>query len=421
MREGRKMRIGWRLRACLRARLCLRGAGRSCAALGLGLFLGLGPAGTGVGAAAWAATAEGELPVWTALAEEETSAGTASALQVQILQYADLEGRIKEQNPQVQMERISYESRIAAYEMARDDLEETRKHLRREASDREEEGDADGAAHYRSQAEALKQAVEDMDKQIRRASGSSQTLGLSRLEDTMLWTAQNLMGTYNTLKLDRMAAEAEADLAWSQYEQAQNQAALGAASSRTAQEAKAAAQAKANRAASLWEEMERTKAELLLLAGFSAEDSVEIGGMPVPDASRMDAMDWEADRRKALGNNYELREQRGGSFSGTNKQLHARQREISQSEETMYAGFAALYQDVLTSRSLQEAAAKGQVSGEAAWRTVSHQWELGMLSRQEYLEARHAYLQRAAEKGKADIRFQLAMDAYEWARQGLMR
>ena len=211
MREGRKMRIGWRLRAYLRARLCLRGAGRSCAALGLGLFLGLGPAGTG--AAAWAATAEGELPVWTALAEEETLAGTASALQVQILQYADLEGRIKEQNPQVQMERISYESRIAAYEMARDDLEETRKHLRREASDREEEGDADGAAHYRSQAEALKQAVEDMDKQIRRASGSSQTLGLSRLEDTMLWTAQNLMGTYNTLKLDRMAAEAEADLA----------------------------------------------------------------------------------------------------------------------------------------------------------------------------------------------------------------
>ena len=87
----------------------------------------------------------------------------------------------------------------------------------------------------------------------------------------------------------------------------------------------------------------------------------------------------------------------------------------------MYAGFAALYQDVLTSRSLQEAAAKGQVSGEAAWRTVSHQWELGMLSRQEYLDARHAYLQRAAEKGKADIRFQLAMDAYEWARQGLMR
>ena len=152
------------------------------------------------------------MPVWTALAEEETLAGTASALQVQILQYADLEGRIKEQNPQVQMERISYESRIAAYEMARDDLEETRKHLRREASDREEEGDADGAAHYRSQAEALKQAVEDMDKQIRRASGSSQTLGLSRLEDTMLWTAQNLMGTYNTLKLDRMAAEAEADL-----------------------------------------------------------------------------------------------------------------------------------------------------------------------------------------------------------------
>ncbi len=418
MREGRKMRTGRRLRVYLRACLCLRGAGRSgCAALGLGLLLGLGTAWTG--AAVWAA--EEEAPAWAASAEEETSAGAVSAAQVQILQYTDLEGRIKEQNPQVQMERISYESRIAAYETVRDDLEETRKRLRREASDREERGDAEGAAHYRRQAETLKKAAEDMDKQIRRASGSSQTLGLSRLEDTMLWTAQNLMGTYNTLKLDRMAAEAEADLAWSQYEQAQNQAALGAASPRAAKEAKAAAQAKANWAASLQEEMERTKTELLLMTGFSAEDSVEIGGMPVPDVSRLDSMDWEADRRKALGNNYELREQRGASFSGTNKELHARQREIAQSEETMYAGLAALYQDVLASRSLQEAAAKGQASGEAAWRAASHQWELGMLSRQDYLEARHGYLQRAAEKGKADIRFQLAMDAYEWARQGLMR
>ena len=87
----------------------------------------------------------------------------------------------------------------------------------------------------------------------------------------------------------------------------------------------------------------------------------------------------------------------------------------------MYARLVSLYQAALESRSLSQAASEGMAAGEAAWRAASHKWDLGMLSRQEYLKARQEYLRRAAEKGKADIQLQLAMDEYAWALEGLMR
>ncbi len=44
-----------------------------------------------------------------------------------------------------------------------------------------------------------------MDKQIRSAKGSSSTMSLRRMEDTMIWTAQSLMGTYHSLRASRKA------------------------------------------------------------------------------------------------------------------------------------------------------------------------------------------------------------------------
>ena len=85
----------------------------------------------------------------------------------------------------------------------------------------------------------------------------------------------------------------------------------------------------------------------------------------------------------------------------------------------MYARLVSLYQAALESRSLSQAASEGMAAGEAAWRAASHKWDLGMLSRQEYLEARQEYLRRR-RKGKADIQLQLAMDEYAWALEGLM-
>ena len=117
--------------------------------------------------------------------------------------YENLENLVKEFCPQVEMERRQFEERLGRLEDAREELLESRRALREEASDREKDGDAAGAEHYRWQAEALLDGADSLKEQIRQAGNAAGRMELRRMEDTMLWTAQNLMGTYHSLEAEQ--------------------------------------------------------------------------------------------------------------------------------------------------------------------------------------------------------------------------
>ena len=336
-----------------------------------------------------------------------------------VIRYSDLPELVKAYSPQVEMERIQYEGRLGRYESAREDIMETRRLLREEADDMEENGDTEGAKSYRAQAKILEDAAKDIDKQIRSAKGSSSTMSLRKMEDTMIWTAQSLMGTYHSLRAEQESAAANAELMQGKYEKAVRQAALGTIAQADADEAGKAAQAAVNTAQALADDMGRVRKNLLMVIGYPADSDAVIDFMPVPEQGRVDNITLEVDKWRALGNNYELRQQRGGASGGTNKELHARQRAINQGEENLYAQIETLYQDALASRTAWQGACTAQAAREAEWKAASHKMELGMLSRQEYMEAKAAYLDGAAAKAQADVNFQQALDTYDWAVKGL--
>ena len=89
-----------------------------------------------------------------------------------VIRYEELETLVKASSPQIQMEQAQYDSRLARYENAREEIMETRRLLREEAEDLEKNGDKDSAGQYRAQAKTLEDAAKDMDKQIRSAQGS---------------------------------------------------------------------------------------------------------------------------------------------------------------------------------------------------------------------------------------------------------
>lgn len=373
----------------------------------------------------WAAESAAESsaePEAGSSAEPETESGAEPAVQSHMpsaVRYEDLEALVKAYSPQVQMERAQYDSRLARYENARKEIMETRRLLREEAKDREKEGDKEGAGQYRDQAKTLEEAAKDMDQQIRLAQGSSANMSMRRMEDTVLWTAQNLMGTYHTLRLEQEASADQFQWKQSQYEKLLRQVQTGSVAQAQADEAEKAAKAAAARSEAARSEMERVKKELLILTGYPADSQVEISAMPVPVEERVAQMGNGSDKWRALGNNYALREQRSGSAS-SNRELHARQRDIRQSEEGMYGQLDTLYQDVIASRTAWISAATAMASEEAAFQAASNKMALGMLSRQDYLEAKAAYSEAAAAKGRADVNFQQAMDTYDWALKGLM-
>ena len=86
----------------------------------------------------------------------------------------------------------------------------------------------------------------------------------------------------------------------------------------------------------------------------------------------------------------------------------------------MYGQMDTLYQNVLAGRTMWQSAVTAQAAREAEWKAASNKMDLGMLSRQEYLEVRSSYLDGAAAKAQADVNFQQAMDMYDWAVKGLM-
>lgn len=336
-----------------------------------------------------------------------------------VLCYEDLENLVKESCPQVEMERRQFEERLGRLEDAREELLESRRALREEASDREKDGDAAGAEHYRWQAEALLDGADSLKEQIRQAGNAAERMELRRMEDTMLWTAQNLMGTYDSLEAEQAAASARAEAQKHLSEKVKDQEMLGSSTSYHSQEAYQKWQSALNEYERLKKEQERVRQELLLLTGFSPDSPVVLEKMPLPDISRAALVNPQEDRQQALGNNYELRSGRMGN-AGSNQELHKKQRQTELDENQMFASLETLGDKVRSCQAEWEAACAKEQAQRAVWQSAVRKRELGTMAEGEYLEIYSQYMEEKGNQAQASIRFLLAMEEYDWAKKGLM-
>lgn len=333
--------------------------------------------------------------------------------------YENLENLVKESCPQVEMERRQFEERLGRLEDAREELLESRRALREEASDREKDGDAAGAEHYRWQAEALLDGADSLKEQIRQAGNAAGRMELRRMEDTMLWTAQNLMGTYHSLEAEQAAASARAEAQKHLSEKVKDQEMLGSSTSYHSQEAYQKWQSALNEYERLKKEQERVRQELLLLTGFSPDSPVVLEKMPLPDVSRAALVNPQEDRQQALGNNYELRSGRMGN-AGSNQELHKKQRQTELDENQMFASLETLGDQIRSCEAEWEAACAKEQAQRAVWQSAVRKRELGTMAEGEYLEIYSQYMEEKGNQAQASIRFLLAMEEYDWAKKGLM-
>lgn len=333
--------------------------------------------------------------------------------------YENLENLVKESCPQVEMERRQFEERLGRLEDAREELLESRRALREEASDREKDGDAAGAEHYRWQAEALLDGADSLKEQIRQAGNAAGRMELRRMEDTMLWTAQNLMGTYHSLEAEQAAASARAKAQKHLSEKVKDQEMLGSSTSYHSQEAYQKWQSALNEYERLKKEQERVRQELLLLTGFSPDSPVVLEKMPLPDVSRAALVNPQEDRQQALGNNYELRSGRMGN-AGSNQELHKKQRQTELDENQMFDSLETLGDQIRSCQAEWEAACAKEQAQRAVWQSAVRKRELGTMAEGEYLEIYSQYMEEKGNQAQASIRFLLAMEEYDWAKKGLM-
>ena len=269
------------------------------------------------------------------------------------------------------------------------------------------------------QAEALLDGADSLKEQIRQAGNAAGRMELRRMEDTMLWMAQNLMGTYHSLEAEQAAASARAEAQKHLSEKVKDQEMLGSSTSYHSQEAYQKWQSALNEYERLKKEQERVRQELLLLTGFSPDSPVVLEKMPLPDVSRAALVNPQEDRQQALGNNYELRSGRMGN-AGSNQELHKKQRQTELDENQMFASLETLGDQIRSCQAEWEAACAKEQAQRAVWQSAVRKREQGTMAEGEYLEIYSQYMEEKGNQAQASIRFLLAMEEYDWAKKGLM-
>lgn len=391
---------------------------RRAVSVAVAVLLVTGSAGEALAAGGAGTVGAGEAPV--AGESAGTSGASAETSQVPVIEYASLEELVKGSNPQVKAKRVDLDRWVGQYQAARDEIMENRASLRKEAKELKEDGDEEGYRHYTEQAKLLKESADELDRQIRSLNSASNTMELRLAEDTAALSAQDVMAAWHSLRLDRDSAAARLEFASYQVEQITRRVGLGMAAQADADQAARDQEEAKNRVDTLDAELAKLKRELLLLTGYTYDGEVEIGALPAADTDRAEAISPEADRQKAWGNSYELRQLRHSGFSGTNKEKHSRERSMAESEQSMYTKLISLDGQVKTAKTACLAARSAMAAAELDFKAAEHKWQLGMINRQDYLKAKVAYTDARAESGKAEISLLGALNRYDWAVRGLI-
>ena len=379
-------------------------------------------AGLGFLSASLAAALAAGAPA-TVLAASPEFARTAeewAALRDNTLEYEEIPDLIHEYNSTVQNNMVSYDDYRGkdANEIA-DDYREAAQTLY-DSSEWPSEDDSGYAMLY-SAAETAQAQARQMEKMAddNVSDGMIIKWQYDQVEASLSSTAQNLMNQYYQLQENLKTAQSGKELAEASLQAVQTQASLGMATNNdvlTAQEAVKTAEAGI---ISIQSSIQSVKQNLQVMTGWAYNSQPEIAPMPQVDVTRIDSMNPETDLEKALETNYTLmidKRTLENTDDAANQQI-ARQT-IANDEQKIASGLTDLYNQVLQARDSYNQAQSALALEEQNMAATQTRYDLGMVSRLEYLQAQNTYVQSQADFRIQELSLQAAMDAYDWALKG---
>ena len=359
----------------------------------------------------------------TVLAASPEFARTAeewAALRDNTLEYEEIPDLIHEYNSTVQNNMVSYDDYRGkdANEIA-DDYREAAQTLY-DSIEWPSEDDSGYAMLY-SAAETAQAQARQMEKMAddNVSDGMIIKWQYDQVEASLSSTAQNLMNQYYQLQENLKTAQSGKELAEASLQAVQTQASLGMATNNdvlTAQEAVKTAEAGI---ISIQSSIQSVKQNLQVMTGWAYNSQPEIAPMPQVDVTRIDSMNPETDLEKALETNYTLmidKRTLENTDDAANQQI-ARQT-IANDEQKIASGLTDLYNQVLQARDSYNQAQSALALEEQNMAATQTRYDLGMVSRLEYLQAQNTYVQSQADFHIQELSLQAAMDAYDWALKG---
>ena len=161
------------------------------------------------------------------------------------------------------------------------------------------------------------------------------------------------------------------------------------------------------------------KQNILMLLGFDADAPVTFADVPVPDATRLAAMDLAADTQAAVSANYDLMSVRAAKAEGSSNRT-VKKRNVAYTEDSVTITVQNLYAAVVSKKQAYDSATAGYQAAAQSYEAAKRQNALGMLSRANYLGLECSWLSSVASYKSAELEYTKAVENYEWAVKGLI-
>ncbi len=260
--------------------------------------------------------------------------------------------------------------------------------------------------------------IEQGDKNV--DDGEIKRLGYEQTEKNLVQQAQKLMISYYSGKEALKTLESSVTQAETAYEQAKTKVAAGMAlSSGVDTAAEAVTKAKAS-LRSAETNLDKTKKQLLILLGWSADSEVELGALPEIDPSSLSSIDIEADITTAVANNYSVRITRqrlSNSQSENNKITYTNT--LKNQEDTVAANVRNTYNSLLLTKDSYEQAKTAYELSEKERAAAELKLSAGVITKKTYEKQEAACLSAKTALETARLELLTTKLTYDWAIAGL--
>lgn len=259
----------------------------------------------------------------------------------------------------------------------------------------------------------------------------SQYRAVDRQTNSLVQTLESLMNQYEQLTARRALAVKSVELAQKAGDMQAAMKAQGLAVDAGVLSAAAQLSAARDQLSSLDSAIDQLKKTLCKFTGWDVNTgNPQIGPVPQANVAAIAAIDVNADKEKAVNNNYTLISLRGkaaGSgmdtvesetVKGTTKTRN-KLRTVEYNENTVRSNIQTLYGTILEKKAQYDSASTAWQSAQLSWNAAQIQHQNGTAGDIQFMQMELAYLQAQSGYQCADLALQQAMRNYEWAVKGV--
>lgn len=282
------------------------------------------------------------------------------------------------------------------------------------------------AKALRQSARQMRNAASMMGQSLKKTSSTERQV--DRQANSLIMNVQSMMNQYEQLVSQRAMAAKGVELARTARALQDTMQSQGMAVDSDVLSAAASLSSAQSQLASLDAGMEQIYKLLCSFTGYDPASGVIFGAIPSADLAAIDAIDVNADKEKAVNNNYNLislRSSTGGGMTDfqarttkTTTQTENRLRNVEYSENAVRSDIQALYDQILEKRAAYDAAKTAYESGKMVWDAAQIQKQNGSLSQIQYLQQELAWLTTESGYHCAGLELQQAIQNYRWAVAG---